>query len=779
MPVAGAKLDEDAPPTTPATPSSSASNCTSIAMTSPQAKVLRIVVAATAFAAASASAVAADPTPLRLRWGVVETSGADAQAESDALKASLSQKPARAPAGKAGAPARAAYVVQFEDVVTAEWRAWLESATQVRGYVPENAYLVWATAGEMEEIASGPGVHWVGEWKKEYKTARGGAGRVPAAKAAAGKDAAAPARRMHVRSLLAGDAGADDLRARLEALGATVLHAAPRLDGSAAVALLDDNQVDQVASWPDVQWIEPQPRPRLFNDQAARTNMMNVIPAWKSLSAGGLGLTGAGQIVAVADTGCDKGILADVHPDFAGRILAGYGWSDGQYADTNSWADYHSHGTHVCGSVLGSGALSGGQYRGMAYEAMLVMQGMQSDLSGLPWDFQDVLSQAYKAGARIHSDSWGYGHDYAGLYGGAAIDVDEFTWRNQDFLVLFAAGNDGIDADTNGVIDAGSVTPPGTAKNCIAVGASENYRDLPPTNRYAYTYGGKWPGNYPAAPIFGDRVSQTAAPQGLAAFSGRGPTLDGRIKPDIVAPGTDVVSVRGRFAESTCWGVFESNTNYIYSGGTSMATPLAAGAAALVRQWLVDRRGVADPPAALVKALLVNGARDMTPGQYGTGAFQEISGRPDCSQGFGHVNLYDSLEHGEGRFLSFETNRLAATGSRFSTRMMIWEADAGRCAVTLVWQDYPGTEGAGKALVNDLDLSVVSPSGAVYYPNGLGEPDRLDNVEFVEFDAEKAGRYEIRVDAHNIAKTTGLGAQPFALVLRYPKTSPGLIILAR
>ena len=690
-------------------------------MTSPQAKVLRIVVAATACAAASASAVAADPTPLRLRWGFVETSGAEAQAESDALRASLARKPARAPAGKAGAPARAAYVVQFEDVVTAEWRAWLESATQVRGYVPENAYLVWATAGEMEEIASGPGVHWVGEWKKEYKTARGGAGRVPAAKAAAGKVAAAPARRMHVRSLLDGEAGADDLRARLEALGATVLHAAPRLDGSAAVALLNDDQVDQVASWPDVQWIEPKPQPRLFNDQAARTNMMNVVPAWQSLSAGGLGLTGAGQIVAVADTGCDKGSLADVHPDFAGRILAGYGWSDGQYADTNSWADYHSHGTHVCGSVLGSGALSGGQYRGMAYEAMLVMQGMQSDLSGLPWDFQDVLSQAYAAGARIHSDSWGYGHDYAGLYGGAAIDVDEFTWRNQDFLVLFAAGNDGIDADTNGVIDAGSVTPPGTAKNCIAVGASENYRDLPPTNRYAYTYGGKWPGDYPADPIFGD----------------------------------------------------------IYSGGTSMATPLAAGAAALVRQWLVDRRGVADPPAALVKALLVNGARDMTPGQYGTGAFQEISGRPDCSQGFGHVNLYDSLEHGEGRFLSFETNRLAATGSRFSTRMMIWEADAGRCAVTLVWQDYPGTEGAGKALVNDLDLSVVSPSGAVYYPNGLGEPDRLDNVEFVEFDAEEAGRYEIRVDAHNIAKTTGLGAQPFALVLRYPKTSPGLIILAR
>ena len=156
-------------------------------MTSCRTNTLRIVVAAAVLAIASASAVADEPPPLRLRWGVVETSGADAQAESDALKASLAQKPARAPAGKAGPPARAAYVVQFEDVVTAEWHAWLESATQVRGYVPENAYLVWATADEMVEIASGPGVHWVGEWKKEYKTARTGAGRVPAARPRPGR----------------------------------------------------------------------------------------------------------------------------------------------------------------------------------------------------------------------------------------------------------------------------------------------------------------------------------------------------------------------------------------------------------------------------------------------------------------------------------------------------------------------------------------------------------------------------------------------------------------
>ncbi len=552
--------------------------------------------------------------PLLLQWGAIDTSGSAAQAESTALKAKVAKKAALARARKSAAPEeRAAYIVQFPGPVTEEWRTWLESSTQVRGYLPEFAYLVWATASEMETIAANPDVFWTGEWKKDYKTVLVGSASPAKTTASA---TAGEARWMQVGSLLTGDDGAADFRARLEALPAEVQDAFPRLDGSSAVALLSDAQIDEVASWPDVEWIEPKLKPRLFNDKAALTNMMNVANAWKSLSSGGLGLTGAGQIVAVADTGCDKGSLTDVHADFAGRILAGYGWTNGAYKSSASWADLDAHGTHVCGSILGSGAASTNLYRGMAYEAQLVMQGMWEDLGGLPDHTATMLKQAYSAGARIHSDSWGYGTNYAGAYVYDSVYSDGYMWTNQNFLMVIAAGNDGIDANSDGVIDAGSVTAPGTAKNCICVGAAENYR----TNGgyAASTYGKKWSSDYPADPIKSDKISQTNTPQGLAAFSGRGPTQDGRFKPDIVAPGTDVISVRSRASDDTGWGLNSANTNYIYMGGTSMATPLTSGTMALIRQWLVDRKGIDEPMAALMKALLINGARDMTPGQYGT-----------------------------------------------------------------------------------------------------------------------------------------------------------------
>ena len=712
-------------------------------------------------ALSASTAFAAEP--LLLQWGTIDTSGTEAQAESAALKAKVAKKAALARARKSvAAEERAAYVVQFPGPVTEEWRTWLEASTQVRGYLPEFAYLVWATATEMETIAANPDVFWTGEWKKDYKTVLA----IPSS--AKSTASASEVRWMQIGSFLTGDEGAADLHARLEALPAEVQDAFPRLDGSSAVAFLTDAQIDEVAAWPDVEWIEPKLRPRLFNDQAARTNMMNVSNVWKSLSSGGLGLTGSGQIVAVADTGCDMGSISNTHADFAGRILAGYGWTNGAYKSSASWADLDAHGTHVCGSILGSGAASTNLYRGMAYEAQLVIQGMWEDLGGLPDHTASLLKQAYSAGARIHSDSWGYGTNYAGAYVYDSVYSDGYMWTNQIFIMVIAAGNDGIDADSDGVIDAGSVTAPGTAKNCICVGAAENYR----TNGgyAASTYGARWPSDYPADPIKSDKISQTKSPQGIVAFSSRGPTLDGRFKPDIVAPGTDVISVRSRASDDTGWGLNSANTNYIYMGGTSMATPLTSGTMALIRQWLVDRKGINEPMAALMKALLINGARDMTPGQYGTGSYQEITARPDRSQGFGHVNLYNSLEPGDGNFLVFATNKLT-TSANFTTNIAVGQPNAGTYVLTLVWQDYPGSSGGAKNLVNDLDLTVTSPSGTVYYPNNLSGLDHTNNVEFIEFTATETGSYAVKVNGYSVSKTSPNGGQPFALVMRGPETA--------
>ena len=616
----------------------------------------------------------------------------------------------------------------------------------------------------MEAIASNPDVFWTGEWKKEYKTVRASSARTAKGTAPA---PAAPARWMHSGSLLTDDAGAADLRARLEAIPAEVRSAFPRMNGSSAVAFLTDVQIDAVASWPDVEWIEPRLQPGLFNDKAALPNMMNVAPAWEAVSDGGLGLTGARQVVAVADTGCDTGSTNDIHPDFAGRIKYAWGWTNGKYAASASWADTGGHGTHVCGSVLGSGAASTNLYRGMAWEAELAVQGCGANLDGIPDDPFVLLKQArLVGGACIHSDSWGDTEPEArAAYTSFSAGSDGSMWTNQNFIMVIAAGNSGIDADGDGVIDPGSVTAPGTAKNCLCVGAAVNYRSF--TN----TWGGAAPDRYPADPIKSTPISQTNTPQGIAAFSARGPTLDGRFKPDIVAPGTHVISIRSRATESTGWSLVDSNTNYVYNGGTSMATPLTAGALALVRQWLVERRGIANPPAALMKALLINGARDMTPGQYGTGAYQEITARPDRSQGFGHVNLYNSLDPGDGRFLHFATNRIPSTGAAFTTNFTVGQANAGPYVLTLAWQDYPGEVGAEKILVNDLDLTVTSPSGTVFYPNNLATNDRLNNVEFIEFAAPETGPYTVTVHGYNVPETRPHGGQPFALVVRGPETS--------
>ena len=124
-----------------------------------------------ALALSAATALAAEP--LRLQWGTIDTSSSAAQTESAALKARLAKKAALARARKTAVPEdRAAYIVQFPGPVTEEWRTWLESATQVRGYLPEFAYLVWATPTEMDTIAANPAVHWTGEWQAPYKTVR-------------------------------------------------------------------------------------------------------------------------------------------------------------------------------------------------------------------------------------------------------------------------------------------------------------------------------------------------------------------------------------------------------------------------------------------------------------------------------------------------------------------------------------------------------------------------------------------------------------------------------
>jgi subtilisin family serine protease len=481
---------------------------------------------------------------------------------------------------------------------------------------------------------------------------------------------------------------------------------------------VSQRRLKDLAAIDEVRSIEPYFPPKLAN------NIARQIMHADDVQSGGA-LTGDGQIVAVADTGFDQGVTDDVHPAFTGRVLKLYAL--GRNGDAS---DPNGHGTHVAGSVLGDGAMQDGTVvRGIAPAAQLVLQSVLDsggNLGGLPDDLHDLFTAPYQNdGARVHSNSWG--GPPAGAYTSYSNEVDDFIWNNRDLVVCFAAGNEGRDSQSRGVVDAGSVGSPATAKNCIAVGACENNRPgfSPSGNGQPLSYGQGWPQDFPANPIFPDEVADN--PDGMAAFSSRGPTGNGRIRPDVLAPGTWVLSTKSRAAAGDGWGP-STDPLFFFEGGTSMATPLVAGSAAVVREFL-QSQGVNNPTAALVKAMLINGA-DLVAGQY---VPSEVGTPPDISQGFGRINLLRTVNPGSQSetVTFFDENTALDTGKEES----LFQGPVGKSAkVTLVWADP-----AGEALQNDLDLIVRNGAGQEWHgnmPAGSADFDRTNNVEQVIFQTD-------------------------------------------
>ena len=680
--------------------------------------------------------------PILLDWGRIDTAAAEPQRQLSAARAgTLTSVQRKSQAGTVP------WLVQFNDVIRESWKKDLtEAGAIIQGYIPENAFLVEATPEALARIAARPEVSWVGEYLPDYKRAR----PLRAALDKGMKDT----RDMTV--LLFNPADAERIGQAIAAMpGCSVIVATAMTDRGLVRAALTASAVEDITSWGEVEWIEPYIKPRLLNDIAVKANRMNVTNVWQVM-----GLTATGQIIAVCDTGLDTGNTNTIHRDFQNRVR----WTQA-LGRAGDWSDTDGHGTHVAGSVLGSGISSTGKYRGVSYEAGLVFQSVLDsggELGGLPTDLNELFRAAFTNGARIHSNSWGAPN--AGLYDSDSRYTDMWIWSNKNMLVVFAAGNEGIDSNSDGVVDFDSMDTPGTAKNCLTVGASENYRVI------SSTYGDSWPSDFPANPINSDNMSQPDSPVGMVAFSSRGPCDDGRIKPDVVAPGTFIISTRSKASTDTGWGT-TVNSNYIYMGGTSMATPLTSGAAGLVRQWLVTVAGNTNPSAAMMKALFINGSRDLAPGQYGTGSTQEVpNARPNNVQGWGHVNIYDTLNVPAGQFQDlYDTNTLA-TGASNSFILTVGSTTTNKFRVTMVYSDYFAASGAGKKLVNDLDLTIRKPGGTFLYANGRASVDATNNVEFIEFAPDETGDYSVRVSGRTVPSG---GSQPYALVIRGFDTGAG------
>ncbi len=531
------------------------------------------------------------------------------------------------------------------------------------------------------------------------------------------------------------------------------------------------------------------------------------------------GLTGVGQVIGVADTGLDVDAcqfrysgsadaitwaVDEPQPPEAVRdrpgnkVITYYVLGEAEAYDGSS---AHYHGTHSTGNAAGddfahlaSGVSDGHDpHDGMAPGAQIVFQDIGSHdgyLVGLVGvSMYDVLAQAHATGVRIHSNSYGV----AGASPEYDIDsasIDEAVWAHNDLVVLFSAGNYGPGSET--VNGTGAV-----AKNTLTVGASGPVQ----------------------LDVFGSILELS---EDLLFFSSQGPTADGRLKPDVVAPGMtfsattdpDTVVPLGccdrAGDEMFAVSVSDDNCSVDHDWpaiGTSFSTPVTAGAAALVRQYFVDgfwRSGVPEPEtgfnptAALVKAVLINGAVPLGGGTFFSD--EELAPRPAPGQGWGRVNLEeffwfdgderhalvledvpnpvpdDPMQRSEPAPWPYAGDALTTGDER--TWLLPKVAAGGTLKVTLVWNDPPGVPGADPVLVNDLDLEVWSPEGERWLGNrgfaedGLAEPagdeqpDRLNNVEGVFLRSPGAGAFRVRVIAHAVPGNDlpGSRAQGFSIV---------------
>ncbi len=515
-----------------------------------------------------------------------------------------------------------------------------------------------------------------------------------------------------------------------------------RVDADRAVALTDrlgrSNRVTRLQRhWP-MGWLNQDSVGPIQANAPSGGPPPTATPIWDQ------DILGTGQVVGIADSGLDRneGWFRQLHngvsvnteitdaadttppipgPWHNGRKVAGYWVMPGASAyDDNENCDggvqfTSFHGTHVTGTAAGDGgtpsrpdAANYDPGDGMAPQAQILFQDLGNDSSGCLSGAGGVpmWSQALAAGVRIHSNS--YGSRYVGQYQAREAALDEFLWRNEDMLLVFAAGNEG----------SGGISHPGHAKHPLTVGALLHGNSTVP-----------------------------------AGFSSLGPTSDGRIKPDLAAPGSLISSARGNDEDS----VPSPGITGLFSG-TSMAAPAVAGAAALVSQYFDDGfypTGVANPDDALrasgplLKAVLLNG----------TLTFADT---PGFDRGWGRVwldnNLYFAGDDRQLRVWSLANDAGLSQGEFHEFQLQV--PAGGEFRATLVWYDPAPLLAAPEALVNDLDLSVTAPDGTYLgnrFSGGVsstgGSPDQLNPVEQVRFESAQAGVYTVRVDAGTVPGT--------------------------
>ena len=704
---------------------------------------------------AQAGEVRDDQNLISLNGYVIDTTRPEPV--TTALPAEL-RKPKMATARAAGlAPAAGVYIVQFAGPVQDAWlRELRRSGAEILGYVPNNAYIVRGGRGPAATISrmqtQRPHVQWVGDYEPAFKLA-------PGLREARTQTAAVQLARVTVQ-VLEGAAGTqviDDLR-----------RTASRFEGSRRVlkyrnvtATIPVSRLAELAQNDAVFAIEPAPE-RVRLDEAQGQIVAGNLSGANPTGPGYLNwLAGKGfnssQFGSFAVNVVDDAYSLGGHPDLPGGRIA---FENNPTQQTGTQGGHGFLNSHiVAGFNDGTGPAredaSGFNYGlGIAPWARVGVTAIfgNSVSSATGWE-----GAAYGRGSRISSNSWGeidqarrpiaVYNATAQEYDAIARDAQPGVAGNQELIVVFAAGNSGSGANTVGA--------PGTAKNVITVGASENVRQT---------------GNDGCG--IGNSGANSA--NDIIGFSSRGPVNasggDGRVKPDLVAPGTHIqagVPQSNYDGSSVCDKFFPSGqTLYGWSSGTSHSTPAVAGGVALLYQDFLNR-GLGAPSAAMTKALLLNSATYMT----GSGANDRL---PSNNQGMGRMDL-GRLFDGTPRMLTDQTKVFDATGQTHQVSGTIPAGDK-PFRVTLAWSDAPGSI-TGGPWVNNLDLEVTA-GGTTYKGNVFnganstagGAADGKNNVESVFLPAGVSGEFTVTVRAINIAGdglpgNGDLTDQDFALVI--------------
>ncbi|MGA9771950.1 MAG: S8 family serine peptidase [Blastocatellia bacterium] len=712
---------------------------------------------------------------LMLRSGEIDTTDTDAPGSFVGMGRALNNETVQLKSERksGGSELR---IIQFIGPVK---RAWLDdlrsSGLEPIAYVPNNGYLVRgsesARAQVMRLAARGENfIQWEGPFTTDYKIHPQLAETMQSQ----------PGAEVTVAlQLLRGELSRDDAKAVKKIASQIISNEYAVLDFINMRVKVDASRIAEIAALSNVLNIEPWNPPQLMDERSSQILAGDLTSDSKSVNGPGYmnwlqsqGFTSKFNFaIDVSDSGMDRGsISADkLHPDFLDANRQSRVIYARDYTSELDAGDGDGHGT-INLSIAGGANLSAekgmrdanGFNYGLGIAPFVLLGSSKIFQSNGRFDLTEpytkLVSNAYHDGARVSSNSWS---EISNSY---TIDSQEYDLRardalpteagNQEILICFAAGNAG---------PGGTIGSPGSAKNVISVAASES-------SRKDGTDG------------CGIENDQSDSVMDMANFSSGGPLFDGRIKPDITAPGTHIEGAASQHPDFDASGVCgtglespyfpQDQTLYTWSSGTSHSTPMVAGGAALIRQFFLNHGQ--EPSAALIKAFMVNTTTYMT----GEGAGGNL---PHARQGWGLLNLKRAFNSTPKIFID-QTTTLSESGQEFVITGEVKESSE-PFRVTLAWSDAPGFS-AFAPWVNDLNLEVTI-NGQIYRGNNFtgqeskagGESDAKNNLEAVWLPAGTAGSFLIRVRAANIAGDGVPGNndstdQDFALVVYNGESKP-------